>query len=240
MTQSLNDSSLGTPPVLARVRSGNVFEETMEHLLRAIRLGEFGPGAKLPAERVLAEQLGISRATLREVLGELQSAGYVSVRRGRYGGTYIADWVSSPAARQPLPERSVVEDVLTLRAVVEPAAARLAAERASRADCGRLTSALAALNDVDPAQYRPLDAQLHLRVVELSGSPSLAVVVADVRARVNELLECIPLLPTNLEHSHVQHDLVVTAICDGDGPAAQAAMAQHLEGTAWLLRGFLG
>lgn len=240
MADSASGSVSGTAPVLMKVRSGNVFEETMEHLLRMIRLGELSPGAKLPAERVLSEQLGISRATLREALGELQAAGYVSVRRGRYGGTYIADRVPAPTTQQPLPETSVVEDVLTLRAVVEPAAARLAAERVNRVDCERLTSALAALDGADPAQYRPLDAQLHLRVAELSGSPSLVAVVADVRARVNELLECIPLLPTNLEHSRAQHERVVRAICDGDGPAAETAMAQHLEGTAWLLRGFLG
>ncbi|MGJ9412299.1 FadR/GntR family transcriptional regulator [Aeromicrobium sp. CF4.19] len=240
MADSPSDPVPSGAPVLARVRSGNVFEETMEHLLRMIRLGEFGPGSKLPAERVLSEQLGISRATLREALGELQVAGYVSVQRGRYGGTYIADLLPAPSAERPLPDTVVVEDVLTLRAVVEPAAARLAAERAGREGRERITSALADLEAADPAQYRPLDAQLHLRVAELSGSPSLVAVVADARARVNELLECIPLLPTNLEHSQDQHELVVRAIRDGDGPAAEAAMAQHLEGTAWLLRGFLG
>ncbi|BAS11093.1 putative HTH-type transcriptional regulator RmpR [Arthrobacter sp. Hiyo4] len=76
-------------PILRPVRHGNAFEETIERLLQNIKLGLFGVGTKLPAERELAEMLGVSRATLRDALAELQKAGYVEVQRGRYGGTYV-------------------------------------------------------------------------------------------------------------------------------------------------------
>ena len=57
------------------VRSGNAFEETVERLLRAIKLGAVGHGEKLPPERELATRLGISRVTLREAIRALQEAG---------------------------------------------------------------------------------------------------------------------------------------------------------------------
>ena len=87
----MEEALLGVPTRLIRpVRHGNAFEETIERLLQNIKLGLFGVGDKLPAERELSELLGVSRATLRDALAELQKAGYVEVRRGRSGGTYVS------------------------------------------------------------------------------------------------------------------------------------------------------
>lgn len=229
---------LQVPPV----RAGNLFEATMERLLRAIRLGQFPPGSKLPPERDLAELLGVSRTTLREALAALQTNGYVSVRRGRYGGTYVA---SSPPERTgsalPALDAEEVADLLTLRRIVEPAAAELAAGRdLPRADRDRLRRTHREVAAAPMGQYRPLDSRLHLLIAECSGSPSLLAVVADARARANAMLDRIPLLSANLEHSGEQHAVVVQAVLDGDPAAARAAMLEHLDGTAALLRGFLG
>ena len=75
---------------IAPARSGNIFEETIECLLQIIRLGIIPPGQRFPPERELAEQLRVSRATLREAMSELQTAGWVNVRRGRGGGTFVS------------------------------------------------------------------------------------------------------------------------------------------------------
>src|SRR5215469_6838034 len=71
------------------VRAGNAFEETVERLLTAIKLGLAEPGSRLPPERELAERLEVSRDTLREAIRALQRSGYVESRRGRYGGTFV-------------------------------------------------------------------------------------------------------------------------------------------------------
>jgi DNA-binding FadR family transcriptional regulator len=76
-------------PVLRPVRAGNGFEEALEQILQVVRLGLVPGGERLPAERELAERLGISRVTLREVLKVLQDQGLVESRRGRYGGTFV-------------------------------------------------------------------------------------------------------------------------------------------------------
>ncbi len=226
-------------PRVGPVRSGNVFEETMEHLLRLLRLGTFPPGSKLPAERELAESLRVSRTTLRDVLAQLQEAGYVRVERGRYGGTRVTEEPPPRAGQGPL-DASDVEDLLTLRLIVEPAAAGLAARRElSAAERGRVEQAAADCAAATVEQYRPFDARFHLALAELSGSPSLAGVVADVRDRVNAMLDRIPLIPPNLAHSTEQHQAVVAAVLAGRPAAADEAMREHLEGTAALLRGFL-
>lgn len=211
----------------------------MERLVRAIRLGQFPPGSRLPPERDLAEELRVSRTTLREALAELKASNYVTVRRGRYGGSYVADSLPRhPAA--PL-DADEVWDVLTLRHILEPAAAELAAQRGPTAQQReQLWSLHEELTACSVGNYRPLDSRLHLRIAELSGSPSLLAAVADTRARVNSLLERIPLLPTNLDHANRQHLEVVGAILDGDPESARSAMLDHLDGTAALLRGFLG
>ncbi|MGW3725487.1 FadR/GntR family transcriptional regulator, partial [Streptomyces sp. NPDC000851] len=67
-------------PVLRPVRAGNGFEEALEQILQVVRLGLVPGGERLPAERELAERLGISRVTLREVLKVLQDQGLVESR----------------------------------------------------------------------------------------------------------------------------------------------------------------
>ncbi|MEJ1230348.1 MAG: FCD domain-containing protein [Galbitalea sp.] len=72
------------------------------------------------------------------------------------------------------------------------------------------------------------------------GTPSLVSLLADNRTRVNELLDRIPLLSTNIAHSNQQHEAIVVAILTGDAENAASTMREHLEGSAALLRAFLG
>ncbi len=224
------------------VRTGNAFEETVERLLQAIRLGVVGAGERLPSERELAERLGVSRVTLREAIRALSDAGYVESRRGRYGGTFVNESLPSPAERSPSGKVDAVslEDALSLRYVLETGAAEMAAARSlSPADRQHLTGTLAEAAGADLDDYRRKDSRLHLAIAEVTASGSLTTAMADARTRVNQLLDRIPLLPPNLEHSNAQHEAIVDAILAGDAPAARRAMAEHIEGTASLLRAFL-
>ena len=108
-------TQLGATAALFRpVRTRNAFEETVERLLQAIRLGVARPGERLPAERDLAVRLGVSRVTLREAIRALADAGYVESRRGRYGGTFVAADLPGPGPGEPAAPVPDVEDVLTL------------------------------------------------------------------------------------------------------------------------------
>ncbi|WP_329408114.1 FCD domain-containing protein [Streptomyces sp. NBC_00704] len=229
-------------PVLRPVRAGNGFEEALEQILQILRLGLVPGGGRLPAERMLAERLGVSRVTLREVLRVLQDQGLVEARRGRYGGTFVLPRTDA-GGEDELRRRVAgtdIEDVLRFREVLEVGAAGLcAAHGLSGERAGRLREALAGTADAPLAEYRRRDTLLHLTLAELCGSPSLTAQYASVRATVNGLLDCIPLLVRNLEHSQRQHTALVEAVLDGDADGAREMMREHCAGTAALLRGFL-
>lgn len=223
------------------VRPGNAFEDTVQRLLQTIRLGVVAPGDSLPSERELAVRLGVSRDTVREALRSLGEAGYVVARRGRYGGTFVADELPHPEPDPSAgPDPAGLEEVLALREVLEVGAARLAASRTLAApERDLLWRALEEVTGAEPSDYRRLDSRLHLVVAEITGVRSLVTLVADNRMRVNRYLDGIPLIERNIAHSDEQHRTLVTAILAGQPDAAAAAAEEHLAGSAALLRGFL-
>lgn len=237
-----NESTDRLTPVLRPVRAGNGFEEALEQILQVVRLGLVPGGERLPAERELADRMGISRVTLREVLKVLQEQGLVESRRGRYGGTFVLQrpQTSDEAELRRRIAAVDMEDTLRFREVLEVGAAGLcAAHGLDDEGAERLRTALAATHDAPLGDYRRQDTLLHLTLAELSGSPTLTAQYAAVRATVNDLLDCIPLLVRNLEHSQHQHTALVEAVLDGDADAAREVMREHCGGTAALLRGFL-
>jgi DNA-binding FadR family transcriptional regulator len=229
------------------VRAANAFEETVERLLQAVRLGVVAPGERLPSERDLASRLGVGRERVRESLAALADAGYLEVRRGRYGGTFVRSADPEPSAAAPPAgappgpvDPDVLVDTLTFRHVVETGAAEAAAATdLGAAQRAHLRGLLEETSSASPGDYRRVDSRLHLAVAEVTRSPSLTAAVAEVRLRTNDLLDAIPLLRPNIEHSNHQHEQLVEAILAGDGERARSGMAEHLEGTAMLLRGFL-
>ncbi|GAA4181850.1 FadR/GntR family transcriptional regulator [Gryllotalpicola koreensis] len=235
-----------TDALLRPVRGGNTFEETVQRLLQTIRLGAVGPGERLPSERELAVRLGVSRDTLREAIAALADAGFLVSKRGRYGGTFVAEELPATgahevtdAAPEPLSPAEVL-DALAVRAVLETGTARLAAARALTAEeRGRLQTALEESSGAASVDYRRLDSRLHLAIAELAGAPSLVPLVADARTRINGLLDEIPLLARNIAHSDEQHQRIVGAILAGRPDEAVSAMQEHLDGTEALLTGFL-
>jgi DNA-binding FadR family transcriptional regulator len=228
------------------VRGGNAFEITVARLVQAIRLGMVAVGERLPSERELAEQLRVSRVTLRDAIAALREAGYLESRRGRAGGTFVVT-AGPPAGAAPdavALAREMGEqlhDALDFRRVLEPGAAALAAARPlSAGQRSRLVGCLAASRERDPATRRVHDSRLHLAIAVAGGSPSVVAAVADVQSRLDQLLVAIPVIRRNLDHSDVQHARIVDAILAGDPATARAVMEEHCDATAELLRGLLG
>ena len=226
--------------LLRPVRPLNAFEDTVSRLLQTIRLGLLQPGESLPPERDLAARLGVSRDTLREAIKSLAEAGYLVSRRGRYGGTFLADELPAPSGDAVRLTRADIDDTVRLREILEVGAARMAAGRTLTAtERQELSGRLADVRDADSADYRRLDSRLHLAIAEAAGVPSLVPLVAQNRMRLNELLDHIPLLARNIAHSDEQHDAIVAAILAGDADTAAETMAAHVRGSATLLHGFL-
>ena len=236
--------------VLRPVRSHHAFEACVEQLATAIRLGVYPLGTTLPAERDLAERLGVSRATLREAMAALRQAGLIETRRGRGGGTVVMLKPKTPSARKAArisaAQRADWLDVLEFRRITEPGAAYLAAQRQKDRALGdeQRDQLRAALEDVDaarkPAAHRQADSRLHLTVATLTGSPRAVAAVTDVQRVLHEMLLAIPVLDANIAHSDRQHAAVVRAVLDGRPDRARRAMEQHCDDTAALLRGLVG
>jgi len=234
------DVPLASEALLRPVRPGNAFEDTVERLLQTIRLGVLQPGESLPPERERAARLGVSRDTVREAIKSLADAGYLVSRRGRYGGTFLADELPGHTGDIPGVTRAEIDDALRLREILEVGAARMAAQRTlTAAEREGLWSRLNDVRGAEPSDYRRLDSRLHLAIAEAAGSPSLVPLLAENRMRLNSLLDQIPLLRRNIAHSDEQHEAIVIAILAGNFEEAATAMHAHVAGSAALLHGFL-
>jgi len=244
----VTSSGLDLTGLLRPVRAGNAFEETVERLLTVIKPGFVRPGERFPSARDPAAPLGISRPTLGDPIRELQQAGYVESRRGRSGGTFVTGAPPPPdrgeLRRLAREDGDKLADALTFRLAVETGAAdtlaRLVAQSSARDDAPQVLAArLGDVNGASPQDYRRLDTLFHLSIAELTGSTLLTAACADARMRLNDLLNAIPVLQRNIDHTAGQHAAIVTAILAGEAGRARHAVAEHLEGTAALLRGFL-
>lgn len=230
--------------VLSATRGRHAFEDCVERLGTAIRLGVYPYGSLLPPERELALRMGVSRATLREAMAALRAARMVRTTRGRGGGTVVEHEPATPGESGPVTftkRRAELIDALTFRRVVEPGAAQLAASRPLDADQRNLlTDGLAAVQAAtDPAEHRQADSRLHLAIVTVTGSAQLVEAVTGVQAALHEMLIAIPVLPVNIEHSNAQHAGIVSAVLSGWADQARREMEHHCDDTAALLRGLL-
>jgi DNA-binding FadR family transcriptional regulator len=212
----------------------------VERLATAIKLGLLEPGDQLPPERELAEQLQISRTTLRQALTALTQSGHVTSARGRRGGTFVAD----PLPIAPRPRKVVDEDevrrMLDFRLAVETGAAIRAAERATDEDFARL---LLLTDQMDEAKefedYRRADMQFHVGLAEAAQSPRLVEAMTQAHSALDEAIELVPHPPEVLTRSNEQHRAIVARLRKRDALGAVKLVREHLEGTEHFLYGML-
>ena len=228
--------------VFEPVHPPTTFEETVERLGTAIRLGLLTPGTRLPAERELATRLGISRSTLRMALTALVQSGHLISRRGRAGGTFVAD--EPPLAQVPPGEllSGEARAVLDYRVAVEAGATMLAAERATAGDLERLDGFVASMSGTESArfpEYRRADVRFHIGLAEAAHSPRLVAAMTEVQGQMSDLIERIAHPDVVLTRSNEQHERLVALLREQNGGAAARLMREHCRGTEQLLVGLL-
>jgi DNA-binding FadR family transcriptional regulator len=231
-----------TPPaaVFARVRSQTAFEETVDQLGTAIKLGLLAPGSQLPPERELCARLGIARSTLRQALTALSQSGHVYATRGRHGGTFVAD--PQPPADPPSQEMLAQwRQTCDHRLAVELGVAVLAAERAESGDLDALEEVAFALEDAleDFAAYRQADIRLHVGLAEATRSAMLVREMTEVQGAMSDLISYIAHPPEVLSSSNAQHHRLLAAVRERDAMQAARVMTEHLKGTEHVLAGLL-
>jgi len=226
--------------VFAPVRSQTAFEETLERLGTAIKLGLLEPGARLPAERELCLQLGISRSTLRQALTALVQSGHLHATRGRSGGTFVAD-APPPVARPSAALLAGWRDACDQRLAVELAVAVLAAERAEEAALAPLEPLMDAMDSAleDFPAFRGADVRWHIGLAETTGSRPLVASMTEAQGQMSDLISHIAHPPELLAWANQQHAKMLAAVAKQDGTRCMRIMTEHLQGTEHVLAGLL-
>ena len=211
-----------------------LYRQIAEQIRGLIRSGEYVPGARLPPERDLAKQLGVSRPSVREALIALEVEGLVEVRIG--SGIYV----QRAAATRGDDDASAVHaeagpfELLRARHVIESECAALAAKSAKKAQIAAIEDAVAAMQREFDAHTQPLagDQLFHIRIAEATGNGALVAVVKMLwEERTGPLYK-------QLEHHYdspglwvaamAEHRAIVAAIAAHDAAGARSAMQRHL------------
>ncbi len=226
--------------LFAPVHSTTAFEETLERLGTAIKLGLLPPGTRLPPERDLCAQLGISRSTLRQALTALVQSGHLHAVRGRRGGTFVAERVP-PSLPPSHEELEGWRDVCDSRLATELGVAVLACRRAEPAALAPLDELVAVMGQrlEDFPAYRHADVRFHVGLAETTGSVALVSAMTEAQGAMGALIDHIAHPPEVLAWSNAQHGELLAAVRGGDAERATRVVTEHLQGTVHVLAGLL-
>lgn len=247
----MNESIASTPPT-RDVRLPKVAELVAAEIRRRIISGEVVAGDPLPNEAELTALFGVSRPTLREALRLLESDGLIEVKRGVRGGPRVRVPDAAVTARHAgmlLQMRgTTLEDLIGARMIVEPAAVRRLAQRASKVDVNALREAhqaeLDAGDDYDANAHHATI--FHALLVALVGNQTLTLLnelltgIQDMQNRT--VVDRLPGQEARavVARARREHEKVIDLIEQGDAAGAEAAWTKHLEGTAALTRRTFG
>jgi GntR family transcriptional repressor for pyruvate dehydrogenase complex len=216
------------------IATGRSFELVIRELRKAIDRGELKPSEKLPAEPELAGQFGVSRSALREALKSLELTGYLEVRRGYGGGTFVAappsdDFTTVPALRVTRLDVSPAQ-LIEVRLAIEPRTARLAA---AEADLEGLLAVHAAHDQSRKTGGRPAKvlaalADFHIAVARASGNTVFVAVMEGLRPAIYRALNRPIQDATWAAACEAEHAGILERIEAGDVDGAEQAMFRHL------------
>ncbi len=200
-----------------RIQISSVVDQVHDALRVQILSGELPRGSRLPQE-TLAAELGVSRTPLREALRRLAGEGLV-ILQPNHGAT-VADL-----------DFGDMRNAWTARLVIEPAAARLAAERMPQADLGRMRAAIDhQRSGADPANSLDSNREFHLALVEASGNPHLTHFAEFLWvARISVAIYTAQAAQSaGVAGWADEHEAIAAAVEAGDGPLAERLTREHI------------
>jgi GntR family transcriptional repressor for pyruvate dehydrogenase complex len=200
----------------------------------AVKGGQFKPGEKLPSERLLSRELGVSRPILRQALQNLENRGLVNIQHGR--GTFVASLANQFVA--PIEWLRENDDKVIAfyeaRMAIEPACAALAARRATPSQINELrdnteeSRGVAAAGDI--LSFVSLDIEFHSIIARLSGNPHLYHALDQIINPETDARQVIHRLPGHLPIAQARHERVFAAIAAKNEEAARGAMYAAFSG----------
>lgn len=227
-------SRSGEIPVYKVVRTSRLYEQIVQQIEESVLNGSLKPGDQLPAERELAQRLGVSRTAVREAVKALREKGLVEAYSGR--GTFITDGTSH-AARQSfdlmikIGQQENSAHLAELRLILEPGIAALAAERADEEQIAAMRDAVAVMDrsQKDPAAYIEADLDFHLALAEAVANPLILSLIDSIVGLLREQRIKIFNVEGGPQRGQVHHKRILEAMEQRNPAMARAAMSAHLD-----------
>lgn len=218
-------------------RKGKTTDIIIERIRTAILAGELQPGDRLPTEKELGEQFQVSRQTIRESLRALEHVGLITLRKGSGGGAFIkavdAEIVVQNLANYLYFKDLTIADLSEMRILLEPHAARRAAQRATATDLQRL----AALNEqtrraIDRCDLNLVTAseiEFHRLIAGQTGNPILMLLLDFVETLLEDFKRILQPDQAFMEAVLASHESILQAIADRDEKRAGEQMLDHVQ-----------
>ncbi|MHC6224927.1 FadR/GntR family transcriptional regulator [Pseudomonas sp. X10] len=214
------------------ISSSTVVNSVVEKLRQALARGQWRSGDMLPGQRELAEQLGISRPSLREAVTVLETLGLVRSMPGKGVLVLDADDAMEPARSQDAVAQASLADVLQLRYTLEPFIVGLVAQSASSKDIGQLRLTLMdmreALDAEDSEAGMSAYIAFHEELFALTANPIFQSVVQQTSNALKQSAEVLRNSPEHLAARLAENEAVVRAIRDKNSAQASAQMRRHI------------
>jgi GntR family transcriptional repressor for pyruvate dehydrogenase complex len=223
-----------------QVKSKKVYQHVVEQIQVMVMNGELKKDDKLPTERDLAEELGVSRTSIREALRSLEMIGLVESRQGE--GNFIGGNIKSnffePLSVMFMLNQGNPRDILELRMVIEVEAASLAAQRVNNEDRTKdikeLNNLMKRLREAsNEEESKSIDLQLHYKIAEITGNYLIMMLLNTISSLMETFVESargmILVDPENREKLLNEHQSIVDSISEGDSEKSIKSMREHLD-----------
>jgi len=221
-----------------KVNRKRAYMEIVEQIRDLISSGEVKPGDRLPTERELASSFGVARPTVREAFSALEVLGLIDVRVG--SGAYVTGSSNSITATtiEMVNGESPV-DLYEVRMVIEPLAARKAAEYASDESVDKIEETLQAMQEqleITGFSFE-LDRSFHMQIAEASGNKHLVEIFKYITTQMSKT-PYLHFSEKNIQiRGHAErviedHKKTVCAIREKNSKSAESSMLAHLKGIA--------
>jgi len=222
--------------VFVPVKSKKVYEHVIEQIQNMVMTGVLKKGDKLPSERELVEQLGVSRASIREAIRALEMIGLVESRQGE--GNFIGGDINSsffePLSVMFMLNGGKPEEILELRRVIELESVALAAENISDKQSDELIGLMDRFRQAgEEAERAAIDKAVHDKIAEIGGNSLILILLHTISSLLETFIRDARGMILRDEANHeqllTQHQKICDAVIAKDAQEAVKAMSEHLE-----------
>jgi DNA-binding FadR family transcriptional regulator len=232
------DGAASHPVRVERIRKAS--EQVAAQLRALILKGELPSGAKLPTEQGLAQEFGVSRATIREALMALGAEGLIRTTKGVQGGSFVttpspdraADALNLAVTLLSQANRVTLDQLLEVREYLEIPAARAAAARGSEVAMKEMDKAIpSASEEISATTQFDNNRDFHRAILHATGNTLLAIAAEPIFKVLQTRMTRANVGPSYYEEIRDQHERIAGAVQAGDPDLAEQEMRDHL---AWL------